>query len=123
MSKTRTRIEKIGTVIVPVSDQERAIAFYVDALGLEKRADVPFGDGNRWVEVGRPAPPARSRSSRHRPASPLATSRQASPCTATTSTPCTPSSRRAASTSTPRSAAWATRSRRCSGSAIPTATR
>ena len=54
MSKTRTRIEKIGTVIVPVSDQERAIAFYVDALGLEERADVPFGDGNRWIEVAPP---------------------------------------------------------------------
>jgi catechol 2,3-dioxygenase-like lactoylglutathione lyase family enzyme len=51
MSKTATRISKIGVVCVPVSDQERAIEFYVDALGFEKRADVPFGDGYRWVEV------------------------------------------------------------------------
>ena len=51
MSKTATRISKVGTVIVPVSDQDRAIEFYVDALGFEKRADVPFGDGYRWVEV------------------------------------------------------------------------
>ena len=51
MSKTTTRIDTIGTVVVPVSDQERAIAFYVDTLGFEKRADVPFGDGYRWVEV------------------------------------------------------------------------
>jgi catechol 2,3-dioxygenase-like lactoylglutathione lyase family enzyme len=51
MSKTGTRISKIGVVCVPVSDQERAIEFYVDALGFEKRADVPFGDGYRWVEV------------------------------------------------------------------------
>src|SRR3954453_19846239 len=51
VSKTATRISKIGVVCVPVSDQERAIEFYVDTLGFEKRADVPFGDGYRWVEV------------------------------------------------------------------------
>jgi catechol 2,3-dioxygenase-like lactoylglutathione lyase family enzyme len=51
VSKTRTRISKLGTVVVPVSDQERAIAFYVDTLGFEKRVDVPFGGGYRWVEV------------------------------------------------------------------------
>jgi catechol 2,3-dioxygenase-like lactoylglutathione lyase family enzyme len=41
----------VGTVIVPVSDQDRALAFYLDALGFEKRADMPFGRGDRWVEV------------------------------------------------------------------------
>jgi catechol 2,3-dioxygenase-like lactoylglutathione lyase family enzyme len=51
VSKTATRISKIGTVCVPVSDQERAIEFYVETLGLEKRTDVPFGDDYRWVEV------------------------------------------------------------------------
>ena len=51
MSKTKTRISKLGTVVVPVSDQERAIGFYVDTLGFEKRTDVPFGNGYRWVEV------------------------------------------------------------------------
>ena len=51
MSATKTRISKIGTVVVPVSDQERAIAFYVDTLGFEKRTDAPFGNGYRWVEV------------------------------------------------------------------------
>ena len=40
-----------GTVIVPVSDQDRAIEFYVETLGFEKRADIPFGGGERWVEV------------------------------------------------------------------------
>jgi catechol 2,3-dioxygenase-like lactoylglutathione lyase family enzyme len=48
---TSTRITQVGTVIVPVSDQDRAIEFYTDKLGFEKRADIPFGDGNRWVEV------------------------------------------------------------------------
>jgi len=37
--------------MVPVADQDAAIGFYCEKLGLEKRADVPFGDGNRWVEV------------------------------------------------------------------------
>jgi catechol 2,3-dioxygenase-like lactoylglutathione lyase family enzyme len=51
VSKTKTRLSKIGTVIIPVSDQDRAIEFYVETLGFEKRVDVPFGDGYRWVEV------------------------------------------------------------------------
>jgi predicted enzyme related to lactoylglutathione lyase len=51
VSKTATRISKLGTVCVPVSDQERAIEFYVETLGFEKRTDVPFGNGYRWVEV------------------------------------------------------------------------
>jgi predicted enzyme related to lactoylglutathione lyase len=44
-------ISHIGVVTVPVSDQERAIAFYTETLGFEKRTDTPFGDGYRWVEV------------------------------------------------------------------------
>lgn len=51
MSQTATRIKQIGRVMVPVTDQDAAIAFYVDKLGFELRADIPFGDGNRWVEV------------------------------------------------------------------------
>lgn len=48
------RITRIGTVLVPVSDQDRAVQFYVDILGFEKRIDGPFGDGQRWVEVAPP---------------------------------------------------------------------
>ena len=51
MTTTKTRIKKISTVVVPVSDQDRAIEFYVETLGFEKRTDVPFGNGYRWVEV------------------------------------------------------------------------
>jgi catechol 2,3-dioxygenase-like lactoylglutathione lyase family enzyme len=51
VSTTKTRISKLGTVIIPVTDQERAIEFYVETLGFEKRTDVPFGNGYRWVEV------------------------------------------------------------------------
>jgi catechol 2,3-dioxygenase-like lactoylglutathione lyase family enzyme len=51
VSTTTTRVTRLGTVIIPIADQDRAIEFYVDKLGLEKRADVPFGNGYRWVEV------------------------------------------------------------------------
>ena len=53
MSSTETRVNKISTVVIPVADQERAIEFYTQKLGLEKRVDVPFGpeEGYRWVEV------------------------------------------------------------------------
>jgi catechol 2,3-dioxygenase-like lactoylglutathione lyase family enzyme len=50
-TETKTHITQIGVVMVPVSDQDRALEFYVGKLGLEKRSDTPFGDGNRWVEV------------------------------------------------------------------------
>ena len=42
---------KVANVIIPVDDQDRLLEFYSETLGLEKRADVPFGDGNRWIEV------------------------------------------------------------------------
>jgi catechol 2,3-dioxygenase-like lactoylglutathione lyase family enzyme len=48
---TTTHITEVGTVLVPVTDQDRALEFYVGKLGFEKRMDVPFGDGDRWVEV------------------------------------------------------------------------
>jgi catechol 2,3-dioxygenase-like lactoylglutathione lyase family enzyme len=49
-----TNIEKLGRVLVPVSDQDRAIAWYRDNLGFEVTADVPFGEGDRWVEITPP---------------------------------------------------------------------
>jgi catechol 2,3-dioxygenase-like lactoylglutathione lyase family enzyme len=49
---TATHITQVGTIIVPVADQDAAIAFYTEKLGFEKRSDVPFGNGDRWVEVG-----------------------------------------------------------------------
>jgi catechol 2,3-dioxygenase-like lactoylglutathione lyase family enzyme len=48
---TKAHITEVGRVIVPVSDQERALEFYVGTLGFEKRMDVPFGRGDRWIEV------------------------------------------------------------------------
>ena len=37
--------------MVPVADQDTAIAFYSEKLGFSLTADVPFGEGDRWVEV------------------------------------------------------------------------
>ena len=51
MTSTKTRVNKLNTVMVPVADQDAAIAFYVEKLGFEKRTDIPFGNGYRWVEV------------------------------------------------------------------------
>jgi catechol 2,3-dioxygenase-like lactoylglutathione lyase family enzyme len=53
-TKTKTHVTQVGTVMVPVSDQDRAIEFYVEKLGFEKRIDVAYGDGERWVDVGPP---------------------------------------------------------------------
>ena len=50
-TQTSTKITQIGTVMVPVKDQDQAIAFYTEKLGLELRADVPFAGSERWVEV------------------------------------------------------------------------
>ncbi len=45
------QITGVRTVGIPVTDQDRAIDFYVDTLGFEKRLDVDLGGGRRWIEV------------------------------------------------------------------------
>ena len=52
--ESTTRITDVRTVGVPVTDQERALAFYCGTLGFEKRLDVPMGHGARWIEVAPP---------------------------------------------------------------------
>ena len=47
-------ITKLGRVIIPVSDQDEAIAFYTGKLDFTVTADIPFGNGDRWVEVAPP---------------------------------------------------------------------
>ncbi len=53
-TETTTHITQLGIVMVPVSDQDRALEFYLEKLGFEKRSDTPFGRGDRWVEVAPP---------------------------------------------------------------------
>jgi predicted enzyme related to lactoylglutathione lyase len=50
-TQTSTKITQVGTVMVPVNDQDQAIAFYTEKLGLELRADIPFAGSERWIEV------------------------------------------------------------------------
>jgi|SRR5689334_23148329 catechol 2,3-dioxygenase-like lactoylglutathione lyase family enzyme len=48
------QITQLGRVMVPVTDQDAGIAFYTGTLGFTVVADVPFGEGDRWVEVAPP---------------------------------------------------------------------
>ena len=46
-------ITHVGSVTLFVSDQDRAVDFYVNKMGFEKRSDQPMGpDAPRWIEVG-----------------------------------------------------------------------
>ncbi len=55
MTTTASRIGQINLVMIPSTDQDRSVEFYVKALGFEKRTDIPFGDRYRWVEVYPPS--------------------------------------------------------------------
>jgi lactoylglutathione lyase len=50
---TRSRITAVGTIGIPVRDQDRALAFYTGTLGLELRLDTIVGR-ERWIEVAPP---------------------------------------------------------------------
>jgi catechol 2,3-dioxygenase-like lactoylglutathione lyase family enzyme len=47
-------VKSVAVVSVPVSDQERAKAFYVDTLGLELVRDDSSIPGMRWIQVAPP---------------------------------------------------------------------
>ena len=44
-------IDKLGRVMVPVADQDAALTWYRDKLGFEVVVDIPFGEGDRWIEI------------------------------------------------------------------------
>ncbi len=48
---SQTSITDIGTVGIPVSDQDKAVEFFIGTLGFEKRLDVRMGESFRWVTV------------------------------------------------------------------------
>ena len=56
-------VTRIGTVIVPVADQDAALEFYVGTLGFEVRLDAPFGPACAGSRSRRRARRRRSRSS------------------------------------------------------------
>ena len=45
---------KIGTISVGVTDQDKALDFYVNKLGFEKIDDQPMSETERWLEVAPP---------------------------------------------------------------------
>lgn len=44
----------IHTAQIYVTDYEKALAFFTDKLGWEKREDAPLGDDARWLTVAIP---------------------------------------------------------------------
>jgi predicted enzyme related to lactoylglutathione lyase len=44
-------LKNVRTISVRVSDQDRAVDFYVNTLGFEKVKDIPMGPDSRWIEV------------------------------------------------------------------------
>lgn len=47
-------IRGIKFTSIPVTDQERALAFYTEKLGFRLLTDQPFNDKQRWLELGIP---------------------------------------------------------------------
>jgi catechol 2,3-dioxygenase-like lactoylglutathione lyase family enzyme len=43
-----THLKFVG---IPVRDQQRALEFYTDKLGLEILTDQPFDERQRWIEL------------------------------------------------------------------------
>jgi catechol 2,3-dioxygenase-like lactoylglutathione lyase family enzyme len=49
---SKLHITEVGRVVIPTTDPDRSLDFYVDMLGFEKRVDETFADGQmRWIEV------------------------------------------------------------------------
>ncbi len=48
-------ITAVAHVVIPVTDQDRALAFYTETLGFETRTDAVVDDGLRWIEVALPS--------------------------------------------------------------------
>ncbi|MEV1045311.1 VOC family protein [Streptomyces sp. NPDC049916] len=48
---------RIHLTSVFVDDQEKALRFYTDVLGFEKKHDVPIGGEDRWLTVVSPEQP------------------------------------------------------------------
>jgi predicted enzyme related to lactoylglutathione lyase len=47
-----TMLKKVVYVALLVSDQDKALDFYTNVIGLEKRGDYPTPDGPRFLTVG-----------------------------------------------------------------------
>src|SRR5277367_4692244 len=44
-------MRRIKFVSIPVRDQDRALAFWTEKMGLQVVTDQPMGPGQRWIEL------------------------------------------------------------------------
>ncbi len=51
MTSNGTHLGQVATIVVPVTDQEAALGFYVGILGMRKVSDFTYPSGERWLEV------------------------------------------------------------------------
>jgi len=51
MTQNETHIGQVATIMVPVTDQDAALAFYTETLGMQKVNDLTYPTGERWLEV------------------------------------------------------------------------
>jgi catechol 2,3-dioxygenase-like lactoylglutathione lyase family enzyme len=48
---TRCPIRQIKFVGIPTRDQDRALEFWTERVGLRVLTDSPMGEGQRWIEL------------------------------------------------------------------------
>ncbi len=48
---------KVKLTSVSIDDYDKALHFYTEILGFEKKHDIPLGNGDRWITVVSPAEP------------------------------------------------------------------
>ncbi len=48
---------RISLSSIPVDDQEKALRFYTETLGFQKKHDIPMGE-HRWITVVSPEDPS-----------------------------------------------------------------
>lgn len=51
MEHSEAHLGRVSTVVVPVTDQDAALTFYVEVLGMQKVNDFTYPTGERWLEV------------------------------------------------------------------------
>src|SRR5574342_471225 len=48
---------KINLSSISIDDYDKALKFYTEVLGFEKKRDIPLGNGARWITVVSPEEP------------------------------------------------------------------
>lgn len=52
-------LKRISFQSIPVTDQDRALAFYRDVMGMDVQVDAPYLEGWRWIFLGIPGSDSR----------------------------------------------------------------